>query len=245
MRRNLCLLALVACSVGSSFAEQEVPQGLYVAIHEYLQEERSLVRNLRAKGLDTNITAAEIEVGIPVEFYAFKREDGEYTFIDEAPDAPVMSLVEPTGFWRFNLKARGQYLFGVHFCDKQGVWDYVGSGTGLSAWKEFRDVYPESTGILPIVIGHERRTYVHVPEKGEHNLTYMSDSSYRAKYRQQLRELKSTGRRSEDLREIEGILSTVSETYGVLVDSRKTLLHLQNRYNGRKVKRSEGKGEGK
>lgn len=246
MPRQLYMLALVVCFVGSGFGEQKVPQGLYDAIHEYLQEDRSLVGNLRAKGFDTNITASEIDVGVPVQSYRFKfkKEEGEYSFNTMSLDAPVMSLVEPTGYWQFHLKARGQYLFGVVFCDKEGTWDYVGSGYGLSAWAEFREVYPESTGIHPVVVGHARRIYVHVPQKGEHNLTLMSDSSYRAKYAQQLRELKSTGGRAKDLRRIEGILSTVSDTYGVLVDSRKVLQYLRDRYPDAKPMPSGRKGKG-
>lgn len=246
MRRQLYMLALVVCFVGSGFGEQKVPQGLYDAIHEYLQEDRSLVGNLRAKGFDTNITASEIDVGVPVQFYHFKfnKEAGEYSFNTMSLDAPVMSLVEPTGGWMFNLKARGQYLFGVFFREQQGVWDCVGSGFGVSYWAEFREVYPESTGISPVLIGHAWETYLHVPEKGEHNLTYTSDSSWRARHRQKLRELKSTGGRAKDLRRIEGILSTVSDTYGVLVDSRKVLQYLRDRYPDGKPMPSGRKGKG-
>jgi len=226
MLKQIQVLSIAFCCAASSSGQDGVPEGLYEALRNYLKERQASVKALmKSNGLDTMIEIAEIDAGVPVEWYRFRM--GEEGLDSINVDAPVMSLLEPKGCWEFSLKARGQYLIGVTFCERDGGWRFGGAGGRKTAWAEVREVYPESSGTHPIIVSYGHRKYLHFPQKCEHNLTMLCDSTFRNSRKREWRELKDAPGRTEELREVEQILQVTTDTYGVLVDSRKTLQYLK------------------
>jgi hypothetical protein len=228
--RKRTLLLLVLCCAGAAPGQYHVPEKLYHAVEDFLKDGYYLKAFLKGKQMDTTIQVSEIEVGVPVPIYHFKKADEEYVFQTASRDTPVMSLVEPTGRWEFSLKARGEYLFGIRFKETKTNWEFAGAGWGKDPWSEVRKAYPVSSGIHPIKVIHAHRQYLHFPQIGQHNLTRLCDSTFRAQCKERLRELEESGARTAELGEVERILSTVTDSYGILVDSRKAIGYLKSKY---------------
>jgi hypothetical protein len=152
-----------------------------------------------------------------------------------------MSIVEPSGFWEFSLWGRGKYLIGVKFLNKGASWGFVSAGGRKTAWAEMRKVYPESSGVHPIIVYHAHRQYLHFPQIGEHNLTMLCDSPFRNSRKRERSALQDAPVRAEELQQVEQMLQTTTDTYRVLVDSRKTLQYLkQPTESQRRTRPSQG-----
>jgi hypothetical protein len=221
MKKIITILILTACCVGLGHAQQKVPVGLYKAMNDYLKEGNSLKRSLGYEGLDTTIQVTEIEIGIPIENFIFKEvvRKGHYDSINI--EDPVMSLVEPSGFWEFYIKARGEYLCAVQFYNKHGNWEWASTG-GVDDWPKVRSAYPEYSGINPIIIKTGRGQYIHFPAINEHNLTLMLNKTMMAMYKNDWNTLKDSKDRNEDeFQKIDGLLSTTTASYKSLCDSRR------------------------
>ena len=229
MKKRIQALIFALCCAASSFGQGgQVPPGLHEAMRKKLEGwGPHLKMLLKSNGLDTTIQVAEIDCGTPVQIYYFRNWDKPHHLDSISVDAPVMSIVEPSGHWEFSLRARGQYLIGVKFFDKDGTWDWVSAGGTKTAWAEMRKVYPESSGVHPIIVYHAHRKYLHFPQKGEHNLTMLCDSAFRNSLKRELRDLKDAPGRAEELQETGQMLQATTDTYSVLVDSRRTLQYLK------------------
>lgn len=237
MMKSLYTFILLLCFCGICLSQQEVPQALYNAIYSYLNDGTSVKRNIRGLGLDTTIQVSEITIEKPVEIYQFKICDKAYCFENNNIDTTVESLIESTGYWEFSLKARGKYLYIVKFYYKNGKCDWVSSGGNLNSWSEVKLEYPESTGIQPILIKNSGNYYLHFPQLSNHNLTLLTDRIHRAQVKKQISELrnKKEGTSNEyknkienELDSHEGLLSTMTDSYKNLVDSRIVLSYLKN-----------------
>ena len=246
MHKNIHVLLIIWGCFGLGFSQQKPPKALFVAINQYLNDGESLTRNLKGLGLDASIRVEEVDVGIPAEIFVFKGWKNK-DFADRLnTSAPVMSIIESTGSWEFSLKARGQYLFGVEFECKNGICEWATTGGSKAAWKEVKAAYPDSSGINPLIIRHGRKTFLHFPQINKYNLTLLTDSSYRAMLKNEWRDSNAKkGQNIVNFLEIDGLLSTTTDSYAILADSKKTLKYLKDRserFKGQSIN-SEGVGK--
>ena len=138
-------------------------------------------------------------------------------------------------YWRFYIKARGIYVFGVEFVEKKGGWEWVGIGDMCQvAWGDVMAAYPESKGIHPIIVRYGRDEFLHFQQINTHNLTMFTG----------IKQLKKGFIRQENAKEQNDTLlfndnryqeyshqlTIISpDSYRTLTDSRKTLHFLKIR----------------
>lgn len=210
-----------------------IPQGLYDALYSVLNEGDYLKRNLQRRGFDTTIAISEIDPGIPVEYFHLKKDpkkDAIDQIIEIDDNAPVMSLVEPSGSWLFHVKARGKGVFSVNIVNENGKWVWAGTWGPSRAWEEVRAQYPESTGIKPVVIiGPTNRAYVHFPHINDHNLTWMVAKDSRDKIKHKLQSMNREKLNEMDVQELEDQARVLSNSYdsASIVDSKETLRYFK------------------
>lgn len=212
----------------------DIPEGLYDALYSVLKEGDHLKRNLRRHGFDTTMDISEIDPGIPVEYFHLKK-DPQKGDVDQIlnidVNAPIMSLVEPSGTWLFHVKAKGKWAFTVNLVNENGKWVWAGTWGPSRAWEEVRTAYPESTGIRPVVITGppKRRGYIHFPHINNHNLTWMVSQKSRDKIKKQLQPENRKKLDKKDIQELEDQAAVFSDRYdsASLVDSRITLRYFK------------------
>ncbi len=228
MKKNFTILFLVLYFFSIGNAQQAVPRELYKAMTDYLNDGESFKRNLIGIGkFDTSIQASEVEIGVPIAIYSFKKSIIESNFILTDSTDSVMSLIQPTGNWQFFLRARDKYLFGVQFhCDNANC-EWVMTGGDRQDWKEVRDAYPESTGIDPIIIKYGRTNFIHFQQISKNNLTHLTSTFYRNELKKELKKSKEKGfTESNNFLEIDCLLKSSTDSYKKLIDKKNVLSYL-------------------
>lgn len=242
MHIYLRVVILVICCVCAVFSQSQPPNTLYDAMNKYLYGQ-GFIGHLKILGYDTTIQPSEIDFGIPAEVYVLKK-NGDKIIDSVSIDEPVMNTIEPAGIWEFCLTARGKSMFRVTFILKNNKFEWLESGGTTNNWKEMREVYPESTGVNPIIIQASRQDrFLHFPQINAHNLTLDTDSSYRVDLKNTWHEAKKNkSEQPDDFTEIDGLISTLSDSYAKLNDSRKTFQYLKNRANRLRKQKSIRQG---
>lgn len=242
MRKILIVAFFIIGMMSLSHAEQ-VPKSLYEAMNDYMENKKSdLKQALRGTRADPSIRVSELEFETPIRTYAIKNCNQNSTtgcpkYIDT--DAPVMSFIRPA-YWRFYIKARGIYVFGVEFVKKKGGWERVGlGGMRQVVWSDVMAAYPESKGIHPIIVMYGGEEFLHFPQINTHNLTMfggIKQLKCRFKVQKNAKEQNDTLLFNDNqYQEYSHHLTIISpDSYHTLTDSRKTLHFLKIRGKWRK-----------
>lgn len=211
---------------------KDVPEGLYKALYAKLNEGDYLKNSLRRFGFDTTITVDEIDPGIPVQYFFFKGYSRDLEEMEDIDiNAPVMSLVEPAGTWKFILKARGKYIIDLLFHKENGTWQWGATGGGETIWEDFWDEYSESKIVRPVVIVAGNRGYLHLPHINDKNLTLMLTKKSRDRIKRNLKMGRNSRLSRDDSKRLEEDAAIMSDSYDStsLVDSRVSLSVIRQR----------------
>jgi hypothetical protein len=208
----LTLAAIIA--VIGSVSAQEVPAGVTQLI-EVLKKDSSIAWGFcdakRSFGLDKKVGFSDMKIGVPLEEYCLRDS------FESLPDSlPVKSQIQPVGRWLIPVLAKGRYIYLLRVSNNHGSWEFVGMDEVWHGWQEFRATWPESQTKGAILINYGPVLYLHLPQKGNHNLIYISLN------------------KAFDLRS-----GTASKKPAALVDSREIFRYLKEDMKRRRMEMSE------
>lgn len=127
------------------------------------------------------------------------------------------------------------------FDNSNGKWVWAGTWGRRKACEEIREMYPESTGIRPVIIqGVRGWGYVHFPHINDHNLTLLATKKDRENINAKLNSIEL---QNEDKLELQEQMAIMPESWdsASLVDSRITLQYFKREFQRALERKAEYK----
>jgi len=173
MRKQIAVLFLLAGMACLCHA-QNVPKEVMEIMKDYVKDSTAEDGFLTAKHWLKNsesISAADIEVGIPIQEYRIR-----YSMLDTCTDTiPFYRLLEPKDYWIFPVKSKDRYLYEVNVSKFEGKWHISGRAELPSdnMWHQLRSAFPESSGVNPMLVVDGISKYLYFKQKGLRKIYYI------------------------------------------------------------------------
>jgi hypothetical protein len=121
---------------------------------------------------DLSIQFSEIEAGVPYQVHVLSGDS-----LDKADENVFLKdLAKPTDLWEVPIRARGKYIYFIKIAFFEGRFQVVGESSGLEGyWQKIRTMWPESTGLNPILIKAGNADFLYFPQLRNHNLLYFTN----------------------------------------------------------------------
>jgi len=180
MKKVLIMLILGAISVVTA---ENVPTDVIKVMNDFMSgnspHSSTFTGMAAAWGLDsgTSTQLSDLKAGDPIHMY---RMFGDQLKGKDA-NAPVLSIAIPMDDWYIPLLFQGKCVIMLEIIKPQAPfdtnWQFGACGlTGLAMqWDQVRKKWPKSSKCNPIIIeGPGGRSYFHIPEQGNNNLTELN-----------------------------------------------------------------------
>jgi hypothetical protein len=172
--QNKLLVAIIFAGIANWSQAQQVPPEMQKIIDNYTRDSAVDFGFSHAKkffSLDKDLEFSDIKVGVPLEEYLI-----EGGLLDKYEDTvSVKSIIVPANIWDLPIEAHGKYIYDVEFGNKNGIWSPHRLGQGIANELQMvRTARPDIFSTNPILIQDATRSYLHFPQKGSHNLLYLS-----------------------------------------------------------------------
>ena len=167
MLRVLTIILLGVWGMTGIGYSQEIPDGMK-KIMERLQTDPTVEYGFdsakKYRFIGSDVQFKDWFVGLPIEFYKLNSEALEKA----DTNSEIMELIVSANIWRIPIRVNGHYIYHVMVFDENNNFKSYGCGEnviGFGYWDMVRKIYPEESGVRPIVIGLVRNKFIHFPHK--------------------------------------------------------------------------------